>query len=56
MKIPDSKITEVMQGVIDNFLKPKFIALGMNATGKWLEALQPYAENGIGYIKGMDYT
>lgn len=56
MKIPDSKITEVMQGVIDNFLKPRFIALGMNATGKWLEALQPYAENGIGYIKGMDYT
>lgn len=56
MKIPDSKITEVMQGVIDNFLKPKFIALGMNATGKWLESLQAYAENGIGYIKGMDYT
>lgn len=45
-----------MQGVIDNFLKPKFISLGMNATGTWLNSLEAQAENGIGYIKGKDYT
>lgn len=56
MKIPDEKIQEVMQGVIDNFLIPKFISLGMNATGKWINNLTAEAINGTGYIKGMDYT
>lgn len=45
-----------MQGVIDNFLKPKFISLGMNATGSWLNALEARAVNGNGEIWGMDYT
>lgn len=45
-----------MQGVIDNFLKPKFISLGMRATGAWLNALEPRAVNGNGEIWGMDYT
>lgn len=45
-----------MKGVIDNFLKPKFISLGMNATGKWLESLEAKAVNGNGEIWGMDYT
>jgi len=45
-----------MQGVIDNFLKPKFIELGMNATGRWLDSLEARAVNGNGEIYGMDYT
>lgn len=45
-----------MQGVIDNFLKPKFISLGMNATGSWLNALEARSVNGNGEIWGMDYT
>jgi len=45
-----------MQGIIDNFLKPKFIELGMNATGKWLESLEAKAVDGNGEIWGMDYT
>lgn len=45
-----------MQGVIDNFLKPKFISLGMNATGQWLNSLEARAVNGNGEIWGMDYT
>ena len=45
-----------MQGVVDNFLKPKFISLGMNATGKWLESLEAKAVNGNGEIWGMDYS
>jgi len=56
MKIPEEIIIQTMQGVIDNFLKPKFIELGMNATGKWLESLEAKAVNGNGEIWGMDYT
>lgn len=54
--ISDELIVETMQGVIDNFLKPKFISLGMNATGKWLESLKAKAVDGNGEIWGMDYT
>lgn len=56
MIVPDEKIIEVMRGVIDNFLKPKFIELGMNASGQWLNSLEARAENGQGQIWGMDYT
>lgn len=45
-----------MQGVIDNFLKPRFIELGMNATGQWIDSLIPMVVNGNGEIWGMDYT
>lgn len=55
-KIPDDVIIQTMQGVIDLFLKPKFISLGMNATGKWLNSLEARAVNGNGEIWGMDYT
>lgn len=56
IQIPDELIIETMQGIIDNFLKPKFISLGMNATGSWLNALEAKAVNGNGEIWGMDYT
>lgn len=56
IKIPEQKIIEVMTGVIDKFLKPKFISLGMNATGSWLKAIEPRVVNGNGEIWGMDYT
>lgn len=56
MTIPDEIIIQTMQGVIDNFLKPKFISLGMNASGSWLNSLQARYENGNGAIYGMDYT
>lgn len=56
IKISDELIIETIQGVIDNFLKPKFISLGMNATGQWLNSLEARAVNGNGEIWGMDYT
>lgn len=56
IRIPDELIIETMQGVIDNFLKPKFIELGMNATGQWLNSLEARSINGNGEIWGMDYT
>lgn len=54
--IPNDKIIEVMQGVIDNFLKPKFIELGMNASGDWLNSLEARANLNEGEIWGFDYT
>lgn len=56
LHVSDDIIIKTMQGVIDNFLKPKFISLGMNATGKWLESLEARAVNSNGEIWGMDYT
>lgn len=54
--ISDEAIKEVMQDVIDNYLIPTFLTLGMNASGQWLKSLQADALNGVGYIKGIDYT
>lgn len=56
LTIDDNKIRDVMQGVIDGYLIPRFVQLGMNATGKWIHSLQADAVNGVGYIKGMHYT
>ena len=56
MVIPDELIKEVMQEVIDKFLKPRFIELGMNASGSWLAALEARVNNGVGEIWGRDYT
>jgi hypothetical protein len=56
IRIHEELIISTMQGVIDNFLKPKFIELGMNASGQWLETLEPRVNNGNGEIWGMDYT
>lgn len=56
IRIPDELILQTIQGVIDNFLKPKFIELGMNATGQWLNSLEARVNNGNGEIWGMDYT
>jgi hypothetical protein len=55
-KIPDEEIVQTMNGVIEKFLKPKFISLGMNATGQWLNSLEGRAVNGNGEIWGMDYA
>lgn len=56
MTIPDELIIQTMQGVIDDFLKPKFISLGMDATHNWLNSLEARSNNGNGEIWGMDYT
>lgn len=56
MLLRDEQILEVIQGVIDDFLKPKFISLGMNASGQWIDSLEARVNNGVGEIWGMDYT
>lgn len=54
--IDDNILRQTIQEVIDTFLIPRFIALGMNASGKWISSLEARAENGRGEIWGMDYT
>lgn len=54
--IDDNKIREVMQGVIDGYLIPRFVQNGMNASGEWIHSLQADAVNGVGYIRGKHYT
>lgn len=56
IKITDELIISTIQGVIDNFLIPKFNELGFNASGKWIESLEPRINNGNGEIWGEDYT
>lgn len=56
IKITEEEIVRVMTGVINQFLIPKFIDLGMNATGKWVDSLEARANNGNGEIWGMFYT
>ncbi len=54
--ISDDNLREIMTEVIRVFLIPKFIALGMNASGSWISALEARAENGRAEIWGADYT
>ena len=56
MNLSDEIIIETIQEVIDNFLKPKFIELGMNASGQWLNSLEVRVNDGNGEMWGMDYT
>lgn len=49
-------IIEVMNEVIELFLKPKFNELNMNASGQWLETLESRVNINNGEIWGQDYT
>lgn len=54
--VSDEILTQTLQEVVDTFLIPKFLSLGMNASGSWIKALRVEVVNGTGYIKGKDYT
>lgn len=56
MVVPDELIRETIEEVVERFLKPKFIALGMNASGEWLRSLEVRTSLNRGEIWGMDYT
>lgn len=45
-----------MQEVVDRFLIPHFMRLGMDATGEWRENVQVRAEPNVGYIDGRHYS
>lgn len=54
--VPESLINEVLTDVVEVYLKPKFIELGMNASGQWLRSLEVRTSFNRGEIWGMDYT
>jgi len=50
-------IQETLNEVLEKFLKPKFIDLGMNASGDWLNSLQVRViDKHKAEILGLDYT
>lgn len=55
--LTDEDVAAVLQGVIDEFLIPKFKELNMNASGKWIASLETErrAPN-VGVIRGIDYS
>jgi hypothetical protein len=52
MLIPDAKFEEILNDVIKFFLIPKHKALGMEATGEWINSL----ESKSNVIRGRKYT
>ncbi len=45
-----------MQWTVDNILIPHFMALGLNASGEWVNSLKVRDDNGEGIISGRKYT
>lgn len=56
MVVPEQVIQDVLNEVVERFLKPKFIELGMNASGDWLRSLEVRTSLNRGEIWGNDYT
>lgn len=54
--VPNELIEETLNEVVELFLKPKFIELGMNASGDWLRTLEVRTSLNRGEIWGMDYS
>lgn len=55
-QIPPNEIERVLNDVVNRFLIPKFIDLGMNATGDWISALEVRVNENTGEIWGLGYT
>lgn len=55
-EVPQDKILQIMQEVVDRFLIPRFYELNMNATGEWVQSLQVDAAPNKGIITGQPYT
>lgn len=55
--LTDEDVAAVLQGVIDEFLIPKFKELNMNASGKWIKSLETERRGpNEGVIRGIDYS
>ena len=55
--LTDEDVAAVLQGVIDEFLIPKFKELNMNASGKWIASLETERRSkNEGVIRGIDYS
>ncbi|MDV4026520.1 hypothetical protein CMT52_19520, partial [Elizabethkingia anophelis] len=56
MWFDDKEIEDVIQKVVDNFLKPRFKELGMNASGEWLQSIEISTGNDSGTIDARAYS
>lgn len=56
MIVPEQVIQDVLNEVVERFLKPKFIELGMNASGDWLRSLEVRTSLNRGEIWGKYYS
>lgn len=56
MTVPAHIIDEVITEVVNIFLIPKFMELGMNATGNWRESVEVKVQGNSGEIYAPKYT
>lgn len=56
MIVPEEIIRGTLTDVVELYLKPKFIELGMDASGQWLRSLEVRTSLNRGEIWGMNYT
>ena len=56
MVLNDENINRIMTEVASRFLIPKFLELGMNASGEWVDSIETTAANNVGKIRGRDYS
>lgn len=56
MVITENEIKRITQGVIDNYLVPRFLELNHNASGDWVDKVAAETEPNKGVITGLDYT
>jgi hypothetical protein len=56
MWFDDKEIEAVLQKVVDNFLKPRFKELGMNASGEWLQNVGISVVDDSGTIDARAYS
>lgn len=56
VSVPSELIYETISEIVERFLKPKFIELGMNSSGNWLKSLGVRSANNEGEIMGPAYT
>lgn len=56
MKIEEKIIRDVMQEVADKYLKARFIEMGKNASGDWLNSVEVRVFGNTGQIWALDYS
>lgn len=54
--LSENDILEIMDAVIKEILIPKFMSLGLNASGNWINQLEPRVQDSTGFIYGVKYT
>lgn len=56
VSVPEDLIRETISEIVERFLKPRFVNLGMNASGSWLRSLEVRTSLNRAEIWGMNYS